>query len=163
MTPSTERFTSVAYDADRAAERVARAGHVDDARADQPAGERLRDAERPPAAAQPLEHRVLHRLVVDAEHEVAEDRAQLLLLGVDQRARLGLGRRLRGDAHDEPFDAAREERDRRVAACASSASSRCATISASADSDVPHVFSERDTIAAASPERRSRSGMHVLA
>ena len=41
---------------------------------------------------------------------------------------------------------------------ASSASSRCATISASADSDVPHVFSERDTITAASPDRRSRSG-----
>ena len=33
--------------ADRAAEHVARAGHVDDARADQPAGQRLGDAERP--------------------------------------------------------------------------------------------------------------------
>ena len=42
---------------------------------------------------------------------------------------------------------------------ASSASRRCATISASADSDVPHVFSDRETIAATSPDRRSRSGI----
>ena len=35
--------------ADRAAERLARAGHVRDTRADQPAGDRLRDAERPAA------------------------------------------------------------------------------------------------------------------
>ena len=44
-----------------------------------------------PAVAQPAEHRVLHRLVVDAEHEVAEDRAQLALLGLDERARRVVG------------------------------------------------------------------------
>ena len=42
---------------------------------------------------------------------------------------------------------------------ASSASRRCATISASADSDVPHVFNDFDTIADTSPERRRRSGI----
>ena len=41
---------------------------------------------------------------------------------------------------------------------ASSASSRCATISASADSEVPHVFNERDTIVDAAPLRARRSG-----
>ena len=37
-------------------------------------------------------------------------------------------------------------------------STRSAIISASPDSDVPHVFSERDTITARSPDRSSRSG-----
>ena len=46
--------------------------------------------------------------------------------------------------------------------CASSASSRCATISASADSDVPHVFSERDTIAACLARPAQQVGDDVL-
>ena len=37
-------------------------------------------------------------------------------------------------------------------------STRSAIISASRDSDVPHVFSERDTMTARSPERSRRSG-----
>ena len=37
-------------------------------------------------------------------------------------------------------------------------STRSAIISASPDSDWPHVFSDRLTITAASPERASRSG-----
>ena len=38
------------------------------------------------------------------------------------------------------------------------ASTRWAIISARPDSDVPHVFSERDTMAECSPARTSRSG-----
>ncbi len=41
-------------------------------------------------------------------------------------------------------------------------STRSAIISASPDSDVPHVLSERDTITARSPERSSRSGSTYL-
>ena len=43
----------------------------------EPAGERLGDAERPAALLAAAQHRLLHRLVVDREHELAEDRAQL--------------------------------------------------------------------------------------
>ena len=41
-------------------------------------------------------------------------------------------------------------------------STRSAIISARPDSDVPHVFSERDTITARSPDRSSRSGSTCL-
>ena len=54
-----------------------------------------------------------------------------------------------------PFDAAGEERDRRVR---SARRRGAAIISASPDSDCPHVLSERLTITADSPERASRSG-----
>ena len=37
-------------------------------------------------------------------------------------------------------------------------STRAAIISASPDSDAPHVFSERDTITERCPERANRSG-----
>src|SRR6185503_4190364 len=66
--------------ADRAAERLARTGHARDARADEPTGYRFRDAERPPAIAQSREHRVFHRLVVDREYEITENRTQLAFL-----------------------------------------------------------------------------------
>ena len=153
------RFTSVAYDAIVPRNDVARARHVDDPRADEAAGERLRDAERP-AAARAAARALRDSIVSSSTPNTRSPRIapQLLLLGLDQRARLGLGRALRGDAHDEALDPAGEERDRRVAV-ASSASSRCATISASADSDVPHVFSDRDTIVDASPRASRRSGI----
>ena len=73
---------------DRTPERAARPRTFAIARADQAAGQRLRDAEGPAARFEALEHRVLHRLVVDREDEVAEDRAELRLLGLDQRPRL---------------------------------------------------------------------------
>ena len=41
-------------------------------------------------------------------------------------------------------------------------STRSAIISASPDSDVPHVFSERDTITARSPDALEQVGQHVL-
>ena len=99
---------------DRPAERGAGAGDVGDAGADQPAGERFGNAERPAAGLEAAEHRVLHRLVVDAEDEVAEHAAEGPLLGLDQLAGFGVGGGFGGEAHVEPFDPAGEEGDGRV-------------------------------------------------
>ena len=117
VTPSSERFTSVAYDADRAAERVARARDVDDARADEPAGQRLRDAERPARARAavraprtPSSRRRRRR-----RGRRGSARSSFSSSSTNARASASVAR-LRGDAHHEPFDAAGEERDRRVAA-----------------------------------------------
>ena len=55
---------------------------------------------------------MLHRLVVDAEHDVADDRSDDGLLGRDQFVALGIGRCLHGDANLDALDAARQEGDR---------------------------------------------------
>jgi len=46
-------------------------------------GQRLGDAERPGALDQQAAHGCLHRVVVPAEHRVAEERANLRLLGIE--------------------------------------------------------------------------------
>ena len=70
---------------DRTAERATGTGHVGEARADEPAGERLGDAERPAALLAEAQHLRLHRVVVDREHELAEHLAQLDVFGVEER------------------------------------------------------------------------------
>ena len=67
--------------------------------------------------------------------------------------------RLRRDAHDEPLDAAGEERDGRIAVCASSASRRCATISRERRlRRSPRLQRPRHDRRRARPTARSRSG-----
>ena len=99
----------------RAAERRAGARRRRQARAHQPAGQRLRHRQGLAARAQHVEHRRLHRLVVDAEHHVAENAAHARLLRRDDGLGGGLVRRLGGDAHLEALYAARLERQRRRA------------------------------------------------
>ena len=115
VTPSTSRFTSVAYDAIEPRNVAARAGHVGEARADEPAGERLGDAERPARAprraAAPPTPSSRRRPRTRARRAPCAARASS---GVEQRARLGFGRRLRRHAHVDALDAAGEERDRGV-------------------------------------------------
>ena len=48
-----------------------------DATGDQAAGDRLGETQGQPALAQQLQHHGLHRVVVDAEHDVADERAHL--------------------------------------------------------------------------------------
>jgi hypothetical protein len=76
---------------------------------------RLGDRERQAAAFQQRQHDVLHRLVVDPEHQLPEQAAQPRLLVIEHRERAVVGVGLCRHADLDALDARREECDRRVA------------------------------------------------
>ena len=94
---------------------VAAARQRADPRAHQAAGQRFGDRERQAARAQQVEHHRFHGLVVDPEHEVAEDRPQAGFLLRQDRIGHGLVGGLGGDPHLDALDAARQKGDRRIA------------------------------------------------
>ena len=145
---------------DRAAEHVAGAGHVGQAGGDQPAGDRLGQAERQPARraagrARPTPSSRRRR----RRRSVAEDRrGPRPPTASSSAAAVVGGRGLGGEADLEPLPAAGQEGERRVAGVVERGRSRRARRSSSPLSLSPHVRSTRLTMTDGSPERRRRSG-----
>jgi hypothetical protein len=100
---------------DGAAEEPAGTCHRCQPGAHEAAGERLRDTERQLVGIQQHGDRVLHALVVGTEDERAQQRAQLVLLGLQEVSGGGLIGALGRDADLDALDAAGQEGDRGVA------------------------------------------------
>ena len=157
------RFTSVAY-APIVPRNVSLApGTLAIRAADQAAGDRLGDAERPAARAQA---RRAPRAPSSRRRRRTRGRRGSRAARVSSASTSA-----RAASSVSAFAVMRTTRPSMPRArnaivglpVASSASSRCATISASADSDVPHVFSERDTIAATLARAPQQIGDHLRA
>src|SRR5207302_615074 len=76
---------------------------------------RLGEPERQTVSVEQDRDRMLHRLVVDTEDEIAEDGSQVVLLVSEELGRQRRVARLRREPNLQAFDAARQERERRVA------------------------------------------------